>query len=223
MFKRSEVDKLLAQCHRCCCICHRFCGVKIETDHILPSSEGGNDNIENAIPVCFECHAEIHAYNHQHPRGRKFTPEELREHKEQWLLVCRTHPEIFLEIAKNTGAGTLQSLIDELEYNLIIGEFSSDRSKVGCLFRDEQFHRAIGEGAISILEPDLKQMIFEAYALINSANQRIQARLNQSYGKSLSGSASTTVGEALQRAQIATKTAHEKLLSFLVSEDRVTL
>ena len=74
-FDRDQVSNLLARCHRRCCICHRFCGVKIETDHIEPKEQGGDDSIENAIPVCFECHAEIHSYNDKHPRGRKFLPE----------------------------------------------------------------------------------------------------------------------------------------------------
>jgi len=59
--------------------------VKIETDHIIPEADGGGDEIENAIPVCFECHAEIHSYNGRHPRGRKFLPDELRAHKALWL------------------------------------------------------------------------------------------------------------------------------------------
>ena len=90
-FPRDQVDELLKACHRRCCICHRFCGVKIETDHIVPSVEGGADTIDNAVPVCFECHAEIHSYNDMHPGGRKFRPAELRGHKEQWLEICRVN------------------------------------------------------------------------------------------------------------------------------------
>ena len=81
-FDRAEVSKLLAKCHRRCCICHNFCGVKIETDHIIPAGDGGSDKIENAIPLCFECHAEAHSYNNKHPRGRKYLPDELLLHKE---------------------------------------------------------------------------------------------------------------------------------------------
>jgi len=87
-FKQEEVDDLLVSCHRKCCICHRFCGVKIETDHMLPKSKNGTDSIENAIPICFECHAEIHLYNNKHPRGRKYHTKELRKHKKQWLEIC---------------------------------------------------------------------------------------------------------------------------------------
>ena len=92
-FPQSDVALLLAACHRRCCICHRYCGVKIETDHMLPLSEGGNDSIDNAIAVCFECHAEIHTYNDSHPRGRTYRPEELRIHRDQWITLCRERPD----------------------------------------------------------------------------------------------------------------------------------
>jgi 5-methylcytosine-specific restriction endonuclease McrA len=98
-FQREEVSKLLAACHRRCCVCHRYCGVKMETDHIVPAGEGGPDTMDNAIPVCFECHAEIHSYNDKHPRGRKFLADELRAHKEQWLKICETRPDVFVNAA----------------------------------------------------------------------------------------------------------------------------
>src|SRR5262245_8939955 len=121
-FNRAEVAALLAACHRRCCICHRHCGVKIETDHIRPTSDGGDDSIANAIPVCFDCHAEIHSYNDQHPRGRKFTPEELTRHKEQWLKLCAEQPAVaFLHPRESDGeVGPLQALVDEIEYNLAV-------------------------------------------------------------------------------------------------------
>ena len=40
-FKPEDVEKLLVACHRCCCVCHRFCGVKIELDHIIQQADGG--------------------------------------------------------------------------------------------------------------------------------------------------------------------------------------
>jgi 5-methylcytosine-specific restriction endonuclease McrA len=58
-FPQTEADELLAQCHRRCCICHRFCGIKMELDHIIPREQNGSDTIDNAIPLCFECHAEV--------------------------------------------------------------------------------------------------------------------------------------------------------------------
>src|SRR5580658_10014090 len=119
-FSRDEVSELLVRCHRRCCVCHRFCGVKIETDHIVPTDEGGSNEIDNAIPVCFECHAEIHSYNDKHPRGRKFQPEELRLQKEQWLKICAERPEMLVGAIRDADVGPLQALIDELEFNSIV-------------------------------------------------------------------------------------------------------
>jgi len=50
-------------------------------------------------------HAEIHSYNDKHPRGRKFRPEELHGHKEQWLEICEKQPEIFANILIPDFAG----------------------------------------------------------------------------------------------------------------------
>jgi HNH endonuclease len=100
--------RLLCRCHRRCCICHRFCRVKIETDHMVPTEDGGDDTIDNAIPVCFECHAEIHTYNDKHPRGRKFRPNELRLHKEQWLRICDQHPEALIGAVRTADVGPLR-------------------------------------------------------------------------------------------------------------------
>ena len=48
-FNRDEACKLLAACHRRCCICHRFSGIKMELDHIIPSAEGGSDHSERTV------------------------------------------------------------------------------------------------------------------------------------------------------------------------------
>jgi hypothetical protein len=58
-FNRDEVDALLTAGHRRCSICHRFCGVKIETDHIEQAADCGPDDIKNAIPVCLEAYVAI--------------------------------------------------------------------------------------------------------------------------------------------------------------------
>jgi hypothetical protein len=173
-FPRDQVDELLVACHRRCCVCHRFCGVKMETDHMEPKANGGTNDIGNAIPVCFECHAEIHSYNPQHPRGRKFRPEELRLHKEQWLNLCKTKPEMLLSAARNSDVGPLQALIDELEFNAVVSEHGT-HANVGCMFLDDQFRGAVRQGAIATLIDDLKRAILEAYRAMGSANQAVAA------------------------------------------------
>lgn len=147
----------------------------METDHIKPKAEGGTDEIENAIPVCFECHAEIHAYNDKHPKGRKFTPEEIKGHKEQWLKICETRAEIFTEPSKYE-VGPITALMDELEFNLTAS--TQFNGLFICAFRDEQFRRAINSGAISVLSNEVKEPILLAYVQIGKANQAIAKYTN---------------------------------------------
>jgi hypothetical protein len=95
-FKKEEVSVLLAKCHRWCCICHRFCGIKIETDHIILKDDGGCDDIENAIPLCFECRAEVHLYNIGTLVLESIYLMNLR-HKEMWINICETTPSILVQ------------------------------------------------------------------------------------------------------------------------------
>jgi hypothetical protein len=139
-------------------------------------ADSGPDTIDNAIPVCFECHAEIHSYNDKHPRGRKFRPEELRGHREQWLDLCRTRPDIFVSATRDYDVGPIQALIDELEFNLEVSQHAS-YDALGCLFLDDQFRRAIRDGAIATLDESLKKSILEAYRTMGRANEMIRGAM----------------------------------------------
>jgi hypothetical protein len=55
-FPPEVAEQALLACARYCCLCHKFCGNKIETHHIV---QGGGDTFENCIPLCFDCHAEV--------------------------------------------------------------------------------------------------------------------------------------------------------------------
>lgn len=103
----------------------------------------GSHEIDNAIPVCFGCRAEIHSYNDRHPRGRKFTSDELQRHKAQWLQICEQNPGALLASSRTAEVGPLQALIDELEFNVVV---CGDAGNRGALFVDEQFRRAIAQG-----------------------------------------------------------------------------
>jgi hypothetical protein len=151
---------------------------------MVPKDENGSSEINNAIPVCFECHAEIHSYNDKHPRGRKYRPEELRQHKEQWLSICSERPEALVQGSWQTDVGPLQALIDELEFNSAVAEDSARPHY--CPFLDDQFRRAIQEGAISTLDPTLKNAILDAYAAMLRANRHISALTMQAYNVAMS-------------------------------------
>ena len=83
-FPNNIAEKVLVDCKRSCAICHTFCGIKIELHHIKPKSDGGEDSYDNCIPLCFNCHADAGAYNPKHPKGRKYSEAELKNHRDRW-------------------------------------------------------------------------------------------------------------------------------------------
>ncbi|MFW9917284.1 MAG: HNH endonuclease [Candidatus Thorarchaeota archaeon] len=216
-FDRDKVAALLADCHRRCCICHKFCGVKMETDHIRPKDDGGDDNIENAIPVCFECHAEIHSYNIKHPRGRKFTPDELRQHKDQWLKICSEHPEILAQSYIRSDVGPLNALIDELEFNAMVAQIK-ETNLIGCNFQNNQFNKAVQLGSISILQDELKSAINRAYVFMGSVNQYIAAASNQTFRSNAWAQEIDQAQKLIIVVEPLIQKAIKELIKFLVTE-----
>lgn len=83
-FSEETRIKALVSCGRRCCICHKFCGNNMEIHHIKAKADGGSDDFENAIPLCFDCHAEVRQYDSKHPKGIKFTEKELIIHRDNW-------------------------------------------------------------------------------------------------------------------------------------------
>jgi hypothetical protein len=213
-FNRDEVDALLIRCHRRCCICHRYCGAKIETDHIVPKADGGDNSIDNALPVCFDCHAEAHAFNPSHPKGRPFTPNELRGHKEQWLRICQERPEIFLDATRDVDVGPLQGLLDELDYNLTISA-GLDFRTLGFQFRETQMDRAIREGVVQMLNDELRSRVASAYGAVSRANEVTRAWLNR---EDYSGQLDSRAMEAVKNAIPLIESAKDTLLKFVQSE-----
>ena len=189
----------------------------METDHIAPRDDGGGDDIGNAIPVCFECHAEIHSYNDKHPRGRKFRAEELRIHKEQWLRTCEEHPDVLLAPSCAADVGPLQALIDELALNAKVAE-KVDVAELGSKFHEEQLRRAIGAGSIAIVREEIREAVLDAYVAMSAANQLVEAAWTHPKG---SNSWAKGVNEAQPRIVHAGRLIAEAsrlLLSFLGSE-----
>lgn len=63
----------------------------MEVHHIKQEALGGANTYENAIALCFDCHADAGHYNPKHPRGTKFSPKELENAKNQWVEMVRTN------------------------------------------------------------------------------------------------------------------------------------
>lgn len=83
-FSEDTRIEALVKAARHCCICHRFRGTKIECHHIVEEAAGGADTLDNCIPICFDCHADMKSYDFQHPRGTRYRPKELEKHREAW-------------------------------------------------------------------------------------------------------------------------------------------
>jgi hypothetical protein len=78
-FREEDKIRVLLWCARHCCLCGKLAGLGIEVAHLDPKAS----DIENAIPLCFDCHAAIGHYNARHPRGRKYSIPELRARRDQ--------------------------------------------------------------------------------------------------------------------------------------------
>ncbi len=213
-FNHTEANKLLVSCHRRCCVCHRYCGIKIELHHIQPIENGGDDSIENAIPLCFECHAEVLLYNDAHPRGRKFRPDELRDHKEQWLKICDESPGALLMPQRPYDVGPIQALIDELEFNAEISELTTDDT-IGALFLVTQFERSISKGLFSLLPDQVRSPISTTYATLMRANMYLKTMATQPWGGSTWGNAHSLAIKAIERSQTEILKTQETLLAHL--------
>jgi hypothetical protein len=77
-FDPKEVDELLAKTGRHCCICGTLHQVQVH--HIKPKDKGGSNAISNAIPLCPNCHDEVHKDYVPGRTTRIYTTNELKKH-----------------------------------------------------------------------------------------------------------------------------------------------
>jgi tetratricopeptide (TPR) repeat protein len=120
-FPKDVAEELLVRSGRHCCLCEEYKGGKVEVHHIVPRSQGGRATADNGIVLCYDCHAEVHAYWQANPRGRKLTPSELRKRRDQWFekFQTRGQPNIDYEKLAEALAPHLQRLKEEIleEFN----------------------------------------------------------------------------------------------------------
>ncbi len=102
-FRDNDEIKCLLWCDRHCCLCGKACGTNIQIAHIIPKGKSKSDDIDNAIPLCFDCHSEIGRYNKEHPMGNQYRPEELKARREQIYEEYTRHlvPPIHFEITQD--------------------------------------------------------------------------------------------------------------------------
>lgn len=89
-FSQTVADEVFVRCGRHCCLCGTYAGQKMELHHIIQAADGGDDSVDNCIPLCLNCHAEVKAYNPRHPKGRKYTEAELKGHRDKYYAQYGT-------------------------------------------------------------------------------------------------------------------------------------
>jgi len=131
-FSEKVKTKCLLWCDRHCCLCKKPCGVDIEVAHI-DATKTDSEDIDNAIPLCYDCHAKIGHYNQEHPRGNKYKENELKVRRNQIYEEHTRHlvPPIHFEITQNLPGGkvrefpdigfSVQHLGDSLPVNVLVG------------------------------------------------------------------------------------------------------
>ena len=85
-------EDVLISCKRRCCYCEKYKGVNIEVHHIIQRADGGKDEFDNAISLCFDCHSEIGSYNPRHPKGNKFSAKELKRIRDDFYVKVQCMP-----------------------------------------------------------------------------------------------------------------------------------
>lgn len=85
-------EAALVNSRRCCCICNEFVGLLTNVHHIIQEADGGANSLDNAIVLCLRCHGEVGHYNPHHPIGNRYSPSEVRRHRDNWWKWCETNP-----------------------------------------------------------------------------------------------------------------------------------
>jgi hypothetical protein len=74
----------------------------------LAEEQNGGDDIDNAIPLCFECHGSVQHYNSKHPIGTKYKVDELKKRRDQVYEEFTRHlvPPVHYEITQALANGS---------------------------------------------------------------------------------------------------------------------
>jgi len=81
-FSEEDRIKILLWSDRHCCLCDKACVTNIVVHHI--EQEGDNlSDIDNAIPLCLDCHGKIKSYSLKHPVGTDYKVREIKARRNQ--------------------------------------------------------------------------------------------------------------------------------------------
>ncbi|MFL5327558.1 MAG: hypothetical protein ACJ8C4_01475 [Gemmataceae bacterium] len=103
-----------------------------------------------------------------------------------------------------------------------MAEKTKNGDQLGCLFLDEQFRRAIHDGAIAVLEDELKSHINRAYNDIRRANTLISNSFRNGRDTTLYAAPMQAAVNSVSDAKQSINAALESLFAFLSSEPELS-
>lgn len=126
-FPQNVQDRALVASGRCCCICHKFCGTKINLHHIIQQADGGDNSFDNCIPLCLDCHEDMDKPDPRHATGKRYSVSELKMHRDNWYAsiksglvnahgpVCEEDKTLFTKI-RNIFTADVQGVIKNYDF-----------------------------------------------------------------------------------------------------------
>ena len=123
-FDTKTKTRMFIKSGRLCCLCLKQCGANIEAAHIIDHAKGGSDEEENGIPVCFDCHQEIGAYDPGHPLGNKFTSEELIARRDRIYRLVNDGTIYAQVIARTTRLAPPTAIVPQISISSEANKFA---------------------------------------------------------------------------------------------------
>ena len=119
--------------------------------------------------------------------------------------MCDKHPEMFVHAMPAPEAGSLERLLSELEFNVILS-----RSERMASFDLIQFRRAIADGTFAWIDDDLRSAVCGAYTAMFTANADVELYTHRH-------SSASGVRDSMARCEGPIKIAIDSLRSALLS------
>lgn len=160
-FSQEVKIRAMVACGRHCAICHKYCGNNMEVHHIKAQADGGSNEFENAIPLCFDCHAEVRQYDLKHPKGIRFTEQELLQHRDRWYKKVKSTGAVcveteYLKMDRKTYYSLEKYLPRDRFITLRDIGFDGDYFHLGYFEKVESFPYRAYDPAYEYLDADLE-------------------------------------------------------------------
>ncbi len=198
-FNADTKARMFIKSARLCCLCLKQCGTNIEAAHIHDESKGGSNDESNGIPLCFDCHQEIGGYDPKHPKGNKFSHDELRARRDRVYKLVDTgviFSQLVASKAHASGAGSSTAI----PANAVPAAASVEAKKLFEMMLKDKDAGTKFAGKIKLLSPEDRAHILDELATSAPTNARaVEILLEIATSKLVTGEESKVVIERTVR------------------------